>query len=381
MLTTLTIAAGRSAPGADWNGTLEAGTEAAYVTNPQLQHGLDVTDERLQATVDGSILAATELGQFALTPRLASTHYREESDLDINTGSIDLSYQRKLERGQWSFEGNALTDSTVTSELGTTGINTVNRRHYADTLALGGVYDISERLGWQVQTGWQDTRYSDAAQFGLTNYTYASVQTGPSWDFTERVAGFLTFGTDRLNPQTGVEQTDHSVSAQLKRRFTEQYSWRVSAGVTRVDAGAEGSSTTYSYEIGATRQGERVQWDLAARRAVVPIGVGLLATENTGTLSAAVALSERSTLDLAASWIQTDPVTVFYYFAPGIGFAYQPYTGASWGQLQADWRHRLGERWTLTATFVQARARSGTPEALAIGNQVRLGILWQSRRP
>jgi hypothetical protein len=377
MLTTIAMAGGRTAQAADWSGTLEAALNAAYVTNPTLVPHSDVSDENAQLSVDGTASAQTERGQLTVTPRFLAVRYDHEKDLNINEGGLDVAFVEKLERGQWSVEAQGLTDSTITSELGTTGVTYVNRRHDAATLSLGYQYLSTERLSWQLQGGGQITRYSDAAAFGLTNYDYYSLSFGPTWSFSERVQGSLILEADRLNPQEGTRQNDFSAYLQLKRSFTEQYSWRVSVGGTRIDYGSSpgspaGSASTSSfYEVGTTRKGERLQWDLSLKRSVLPIGIGLLAPQTVLNLSVVAATSERSTLTVSLNGIRTDPV----FFDQLVVYA-----GGTWGQASGEWRYQLSPHWTLSAAYIYGRSRYNSNSDWANGNQARLGIVWNSGR-
>jgi len=376
MLTTIAMAGGRSSGAADWSNTLDANASAAYVINPRMVAGDNNTaDETAQVTLDGSTTAQTERGQLSLTPRFSAVRFVHETDLDIETGSLDLTYMEKLERGQWSIEATGLSDSTVTSELGTTGVTYVNRRHTQGNLSLGYQFFTTERLSWQLEGSGQITRYSDATEFGLTNYDYGSVQFGPMWNFSERLTGSIFLEADRLDPQTGARQNDYSAYAQLQRNFSEQYAWRVSAGGTRTDYGesygAAGPQTTSRYELGANRKGERVQWDVSIRRAVLPIGIALLAPETVAALAMTVGTSEHSTLNIAANGIRTDSVTVGEHAI---------YSGATWGQLSAEWRYQFAAHWTASASYTQGRSRVNPATEWANGEQARLSIFWNSGR-
>lgn len=371
MLTSIATAAGRTAPAADWSGTLEAGTNAAYVTNPQLLAGSSVSDETLLLTVDGSAKMQTETGQLTVTPRFSMTRYDHETALNINTGSLDVNYQGTLERGQWTFEAQGLSDSTVTSERGTTGITNVNQRHDVETASLGYRYSSTEQLSWLLQGLWQGTQYSEAPNFGLTNYNYLSGQFGPQWGFSERVQGSLIFEADQLTPQGGTTQNSYSESVRLTHSLTEQYTWRASFGVSRVAAGNTSSTANVIFEVGASRQTERVQWDVSFRRAVLPIGLGLLAEEDIAALGILVGTSEHTTLNVSFNAIKTDPVIYLNYVV---------YEGASWGQASAEWRYQFAQHWALSAAYVYGRARNEILGQWGDGSQGRLGILWQSGR-
>jgi hypothetical protein len=387
MLTTLAMAGGRSSAAADWSNTLDANATAGYVTNPRWQPGVNTSDEFAQVMVDGSTSAQTEHGQLTVTPRLSVTRYVHETDLDIDAGSLELMYLGKLERGQWMFDVAGLTDSTVTSELGTTGVTNVNRRHTQGNLSLSYQYYSTERLSWLLQGSGQITRYNDAAAFGLTDYDYGSVAFGPTWNFSERVQGSLTLEADRLSPHTGARQNDYSASLQLKRNFSERYAWRVSVGGTRVEYANEGSTTSSQYELGASRQGERVQWDVSIKRAVLPIGLGLLTPETVAALGMTLGTSEHSTLNITANAIRTQPVfvtqPVVLFVGPYLLYGLVQrvlYSGATWGQVGAEWRYQFTPHWSLSAAYRYGRSRVYPSEDWANGSEAHLGIVWNSGR-
>ncbi|HEY2275484.1 MAG TPA: hypothetical protein VGH61_08285, partial [Steroidobacteraceae bacterium] len=125
---------------------------------------------------------------------------------------------------------------------------------------------------------------------------------------------------------------------------------------------------------------EKVQWDLSVKRAVLPIGFGLLAREDVAALSAVISVSERSTLNLSCNAIRTDPVSLSLYLAPGISLGYQIYSGATFGQATAEWQYHFSPRWALSAGYMRSRARNYSATEWANGRQMHLGILWQSDR-
>jgi hypothetical protein len=267
-----------------------------------------------------------------------------------------------------------LTDSTLFSELGTTGVTYVNLRHTAGTISLKYQYASTELLSWELQGSGQVTRYSNANPYGLVDYNYGTVQFGPIWSFSERVQGSLVLAADRINPKAGTSQDNYSAYLQLTRSFSEKYSWRLSAGGSRIDYGSAaagaGSQSSSVYELGASRKGERVQWDVSVKRAVTPIGVGLLSPQTVAALTATVATSERSSLSLALNGIRTEPVFAYQYLV---------YSGGWWGQIDAEWKYQCSAHWALSAAYAQRRARYSSLSEWADGKQARLGIVWNSR--
>jgi hypothetical protein len=376
MLTTTAMGAGRSSPAADWSGTLQAALNAAYVTNPRMLAGVNTSDETGQLMLGGSTMAQTERSQLTVAPQILLTRYDRATDLDSDTGNLAIHFLEKLERGQWTFDGQGVTDSTVTSELGTTGVTYVNRRHNSGSADLGYQYFSTERLSWLLQAGGQITRYSDATQFGLVNYDYGSAQLGPIWNFSERLQGSLTLEADRLNPDVGARQNNYTISTELRRDFSERYAWRVSVGGTRVEYGSTAtypasSSTTVEYEVGANYKGERLTWDLSAKRAVLPIGIGLLAPETVASLVIVANTSENGTLTLSLNGRRTDSV-----FVGSIPLA----SGATYGQAGVEWRYHFTTHWAFSLSYQYARARSLNVQEWANGNQGEFGIVWDSGR-
>jgi hypothetical protein len=125
------------------------------------------------------------------------------------------------------------------------------------------------------------------------------------------------------------------------------------------------------YELGTTRKGERVQWDVSIKRAVLPIGIGLLAPQTVATLAVAVGTSERSSLNFTLNGIRTDSVLIDQYVV---------YHGGRWVQAGAEWRYRFSPQWALSVAGILARARYTSDGDWAHSNQARLGIIWNSGR-
>ena len=124
-----------------WSGGLSAG----WVSNPSLTVGNTADDRLVALTVAGHATLGTELGTLTLTPQFFATLHDADRRLDTDTGSLDLSYSRKLENAKWDLSAQAVVDSTLTSELGLTGANTINRRH--ESLQLGGGYQVKSKKG------------------------------------------------------------------------------------------------------------------------------------------------------------------------------------------------------------------------------------------
>ena len=364
------LAAVHGARAADWDARTTASVAAGWASNPALRPGLSEGDRLAALSLSATALARTETSQFSMSPKFSAVRYDLERALDTNTGSFELHYSRTGERGNWTAAAQALVDSTLTSELGLSGISSINRRHESLLLSGGNESMLTPALSAFVNAAWTANRYIDAAGTGLNDYRYFSVNAGPSLTFSERLRGFLVLGADRTLPAAGRAQSARSASLRLGGTWSERTSWSLLAGATRVETGT-GSTLGSIAEASASSGRERLHWTVSLRHDVSPIGYGLLARNDRASASALFNLGERSNVNLYVNLIRSAPLQ-----RGGVS----AFDGADYAQLGGEWRWRLFRSLDVSASASQVRSRSGHPAIWANGSQVRLGVTWQSRR-
>lgn len=360
------VAGAREAGAADWNSSLSAGLSAGWNSNPALT-ARDMPDDRLAAlTLSADATARTERDTFSVTPRFTATRYEVDRSLDTDTGSLDLSYARRFERSRSQVSLQALVDSTLTSELGQSGITDVNRRHESLAAAASQEWSLGESLSWSASGSWQAHRYIDAASTGLNNYRHAGVSTGPMWSLSETTQAGLVLGAERTMPNTGNDQNAWSASVRIGGRWSERSAWNVQGGATRVDAGT-GMSTGALVEASASSGSERLRWSASLRHDVSPVGYGFLARKNRLQLSVAGEPGERDSVSIFAAYSRSG----------ALKFArFTVFDASQYVQAGIEWRRRLFERVELAGSLSHVRARSGRLAGWADSTQARLGLVW-----
>lgn len=361
----------RTGRAADWQDLLVANLTGGWVSNPSLLPDVSQGDRFASLTLSGTGALSTEVSQLTFAPRLAVTRYDMFKNLNTDTGAVDAAYTRTFERGKWTFSAEALVDSTLTSELGLTGITNINRRHEAYSGTTSYESSPQERLSWFANGLWASNRYIDAASVGLEAYRYVSANLGPTWSFSDRVSSSLVLGADQTSTQSSPNQDTHSASLRVNSQWSERSAWSLQAGTTQVDAGPS-HSTAALLVLTASSTGERYHWDASLRHDVSPIGLGTLARTDRATFNLHTALSERSELNFYCNLIRSAPASIAQFTV---------YNGAEWAQLGAEWHRQLTGNFDAIAGFSRAHARSGTAVPWADQTQIRLSILWQSRRP
>jgi hypothetical protein len=361
---------GVTATAADWEGSFSSGLSAGWVSNPALIAN-NPRDDRLAAlTFSGRATLSTELTTLTLTPRFAATRHDAERQLDTDTAALDAALARRGERSQWSLTAQALVDSTLTSELGQSGATQLNNR--LESLSIGGAYQqqVTQRLSWFANAGALTNHYVEAAGTGLNDYRYLTLAAGSGWTYREGSQVALVLGADRTLPRRGEGQNAWSVSLRWTGQWSERTTWALRGGATRFDTGG-GPSTGALMEASFGTRTERLDWNFSLRHDVSPIGYGLLVRKDQATMSLAARLSVRSSLNLYAALLRSEPPS---------RLAATRFGGSQYWQAGAEWRRRMTESLDLTASMSHVRARGGQTGGWAIGSQGRIGIAWQGRR-
>ncbi len=366
----LLLAGGGCAWSADQQHSLTANLASGWVNNPALVRGGAPDDLLAVLTLSGRLAARRERDTLSLTPRFTATRYEGGRSLDTNTGSLELAYGRSGERGSWNLSAQGLVDSTLTSELGQSGVSDVNRRHEVLTAGGGYEWNHSERAAWRASGAWTSHHYADAAGTGLNDYRHVAASLGPTWSLRETTQASLVLGAERTLPRKGSDQSAFSASLRLAGSWNELAAWTVQAGGTRADAPG-GKSNGALVALSVSSGGERLRFGADLRRDISPIGYGLLARKDRAGITLNASVTQASSLNLNVGYIRSAALrraqlTLF--------------EGAQYLQLGGEWRQRLSDRLDLTVSYSHVRAQGGRLPDWAMSNQARIGITWQSRR-
>jgi hypothetical protein len=220
-----------AAGGADWqfNPTVEAGY--LYDDNYRLSapgSEIDVQGALLDAQLE--LLNLTQAGEFSFTPRVRTTYFPDESELDTTDYFGTLNWQRRGQR--------------VTSGV---------RADFSQQDVVN-----SEQPDADVDSGLGDPVLGDSGRVLVRNRrTRASVQPSLEFDLSARralqlQANYADIGFDREVAGAQVGYTAADVSAGLVSRLTELSSLTTRLRGARYDIETEGVTNSYGAEL---------QWD------------------------------------------------------------------------------------------------------------------------
>lgn len=327
-----------SAAAADWkvhsSGQLQALTES----NPRLATGDGTAAQAGLVAIDLQLNRRTELTQIALDARGALRRYTRDVSLDRDDQQLDLSLRRQTERLTWLMDLSAARDTTLTSELGTTGLIADNQRHRSLSLSLEPSYQLTERTALSSTAAWQTSRYARTRSSPLVNYDYSSLQFDLSHEITENSTAGMSLSAARLatdGPARDIRSAD--IRLQAEHRWSERWRGSVSAGVSRVQT-ANRTQSGSVFSAGMHRSAERYTLDGNVSRSVAPTGRGLLSRRDEAGLHLNVLALQHLTAAGTVSMVRSRD------YVPAFGFSINDvrYTSA---QLSLNWE--MARQWTL----------------------------------
>src|SRR5262249_21404996 len=173
---------------------------------------------------------------------------------------VDGMLQYTGERSQWNASLNLTRDTTLTSELGSTGIVQGSRRHESASISGGPTFLLSERISAAAQVYLLDSRYPDPGLSGLVDYRYHALSLTTSIAGSERSTFAVTAQGGELNVP---DQDSRTRDANLRLAWTWQLHslWTLDASVGPAYVESEyGHDNGTLFDVSVQRRGER--WTL-----------------------------------------------------------------------------------------------------------------------
>ncbi len=284
------VSSGASA--AEWSFVPSARVSASYTQNPRLAGQDGTASAGVISELASSLSYRTERLDVELAPLFRFARYASDSSLDSDTQSLDLHVDRGAERMTWLWGANLSRDTTLTSELGTTGLTQVDGRRQNLLLSAAPSFQLTERVSVGGQASWTDTRYMNVVTPELSDYRQSNASVFASYGLTERTQMSLSAGAGLFQPQVRGSTRDTSVSVQLKHELGLQWSLGLSAGPSWIESDF-GSNRGTLYNVQMARRGERLQLSATLGRSLVPTGRGVQTRRDALTFAAARSLTDR----------------------------------------------------------------------------------------
>jgi hypothetical protein len=358
-----------------WRIEPTANLETGYEDNVRLT-STDAEDA-FYSNLDAAFRAtrSSEVADLGLVVELGASRYAGVPDLDNNSGFAGLELGYRLERQRLRMSVGFTSQSTLTSEVATTGLVQVNRQQQTLEVDSGWNYLLSERAAVDLAANYQEVSYEDVEFLPLFDYRVGSVELGGNYAVTERLelTGLLTYGRyeaqgltndySNVDLMVGADylwSETSSLSALVGGRRTEQTFLDLNGSTITRDSSGPTFMLTFSKQFEA---GGGLSFE--ARRALLPSGSG----EVLDTTGLFVRLNYR----LRPRWLFGLSANAYRNREPGGegGDSFRTYASVEPGIA-----YEIDESWQVSATY---RARWEDRNELAddvFSNAIYLTLNW-----
>ncbi len=340
-------------------------------TNARMVPDGDVSSDSLAADLGLSWQRQTERMLMSIAPRVRAQRYRRDDDLDRDEQQLAAALGWQGEKAAFDASASFVRDTTLTSELGTTGLTQGNQRHEAVGATLGASRQFTERTTMQVSASWLDTRYPGNAQSELGNYRYSSAQLGAQRMLSERTVLSTSLSAGRMTSEQSVPSENAAVNLGLRINLSELWTTNLSTGPSwRRRSGTTDQGMLYRAEL--SRRGEGWTLSALAGRSESPTGRGLLTQRDDISLRWTAQISERTGISANLSEIRSVEL---------LDAAQSSADSVRYWRVDAALSRRLTQNWSLVASAAHAlqRARALYSDT-ARGSEFGLALSWSGDR-
>ena len=360
---------GKPSQAAVWGVSPRASVAVRYDSNLQLRADDENDSVGGSATAGAHIVRYGDTVDWKFDPQLLLVRYRDDTDLNRTESQIDAAVERRLELSQWTATASYVRDTTLTSELGSSGITQVNLPHEHIVVALSPALQLNERCSAGLQGSWSNDRYLGAGASGLVDYDYGVGFLQLACQATQRSDLAVDASYARLTASSVRYETEQ-LAANLRWDVSLSERWKLSlaGGPLRVRSSiAIDNGIGYSVELSGRAETSRL--NLSWSQDTSPNGRGALSKRDRVVLSAGRQFGARLSADLTGQWLHNeDAVQQIGLSIESIRYVYADTT----------------LRWLVSPTvssFVSigwSRQAQQTTAIAGHGYHVAVGMAWQA---
>ncbi|HEC17399.1 MAG TPA: hypothetical protein ENI99_12630 [Sedimenticola sp.] len=363
---------------AQWYSESSVRIRGVYDDNIRLsrRYGEDVTGSILSGRMKAG--RRTEITDINLSGSLDLKRYSGDDSLDTNNGEIEVDLSHRTERNQFGLNAGLVLDSTLTSELESSGRTQASKRRIRKTFAPSWTHTLSERTALTLSYTHVDTKYRDARLTGLYDYKYLVLGTTLTHRLNQKtqVAASLNASLYKASNRVDSRTRDIGLTLGVSRDFSENFRAGIAAGMRYSEtkyklAGGDEENSDSGYLLNANMERSFEQAAIRGEfsHLVQPSGAGALLVSDRLILEADYKLSERLSWHLVSR--------VYRNSAADEKDSSQDRT---YLLIEPKVRWRVTRRWDVEGSFRyrrQKRKSEGTVDSNAVFVSVRHA--WPSR--
>lgn len=303
---------------------------------------------------------------FAIDPRVLVSRYKTEKSLDHTERFLGISLQSLGEVSSNKFDVSGVDDTTMTSELGLTGLTTVNKRHRSLGLVYSGSLVLNDYASTGLLLSGSRQQYPDArGVLGLADYDYGTALWSIDYKLSPRINISLQTTAGKLSVinNSANNSTNYGATLGLSGELADRWKVAVSGGPSQVRS-AQGINHGSSYNVSLTRASEASSLTTSVGRDIISTGGGVLARRDLLRFDWSKAVNDRVGAGVSAS------TTLNNYIDPrGL-----PVVSLRYREFNARLSWALAQTWTLNVSGTHSWQGQG--DSLAKRNYASVAIIW-----
>ncbi len=332
-------------------------------------------------TLAGTIKAGrrTETSDVNLKGGVALKKYSGEDGLNTNNFDLGVNAAHRTQRNEFTLITAVKLDSTLTSEIQSSGLMWAHKRRIKKNFALSWTHFLSERTSLKLGYSHTDTDYKNAKNTGLSNYTYQSMDAMLLYSLNNKtvVSSTLTSSLYKGSNRTKTEIQDLGILIGIKHNFSETFSASAGAGVRYSTTeyktskiGGHNTDTGFLLNANVRRIFERTMVNGLVSRSVLPSGSGTLLITDQLSLEADYQVDERLSLNLVTAVYRNSSADEDNKFYDRIYYSIQPKI-----------RWKIAHRWLVEGSYRYRYQRYDASDLAADSNAIFLSVkyVWPSK--
>jgi hypothetical protein len=306
----------------------------------------------------------TETSQIAWNASARAQRYSGESYADSDDYAFDLEFQREYERRALDLVVYKRAQSTLLSELESSGLIQADARRSERGANAALAIDLGERLQASLAVASSHVDYSGRNAALFPGYRYTVLEASTSYAVGPRTTLFANTTLGDLGvPGFAYSTIDTGANVGIIRNLTERLQAELAGGYSRTrSAGRSEAGWTARTVIEGRTQ--RASWLIGYEQAVQPSGLGTLVRRSITRGQYAIDWSPRLRFVLAGRRTRNDSI-----LSSNVGERRQ----VEDTEVRLEWR--LGRAWSAGARWGLARA-GGRADALVTTDEIFTG--WRT---
>jgi hypothetical protein len=352
---------------AEWSAQPSCWWYLDYDSNRRLAPEGEIPDAMGSMTLDLLLRRLTQTDELTIHPQFDLQRFTKDSALNSDNGSLQLAASHHAELWSVATKAGYSRDSTLITELASTGIIDANTHQDSLSADLSATRKLSAGQHLDADVGYSDVSYPDGLQAGLVGYHFSNGSLTYGYAYSQRTSLSLIATGSEVRSQTAVNSQDEGLSLQWMHSFTSLLTMSASIGASRSRvAGASGSGSLWNFTL--VHEGERNRWSFAVNHDVEPNGRGLLIDHEEVDLALRRAVAPHLYATLKATGIRNNDLIT------GLSVDERRYFA---GDAGLEWQ--AAPQWVLDVTAGYSQSTEPVPYQLAHGWRGALTLRWTPR--